>query len=211
MVKKFIGVVLACFMFAGCGAQTAADLPEVLVEADGQTVMTRQDLQYAVLDQALLEKMFNEQKRDMRQVFERYAEYRVAAFLAEQYGVEASKDDAQTKYENYMEELTDDSTKAYIKELKKEMNLSDQDFEAYKVDEEVMYSSTQNLLKDIASQYQNVLDADEIEDLIRQNLLEIAKNADITIRYPGISQLDFTELLTEDSAKETEGAVESNG
>ena len=210
MAKKLIGIVLACLLLSGCGAQTAADLPKVLVEADGQTIMTKQDLQYAVMDQNLLEKMFGQKKRDIRQVFERYAEYRVAAFLAGQYGVEASKADAETKYENYMEELTDDNTIAYIKELKEKMGLSDQDFKAYKIDEEVMYESTQNLLEDIASQYQNVYNAEGIEDQIQQNLMEITKNAGITLHYPGVSRLDFSELLSENSEGETEGSVESN-
>ena len=66
----------------------------------------------------------------------------------------------------------------------------------------MVYQSAQNLISAIAAEYQNISSAHAIGEEMRRTLIEAASSMEITIAYPGVSELTFEYLVSDEGVED---------
>lgn len=209
-MKKRTAVFLAgllLFIFAaGCAAQEIEDLPDVLMTVDEKAAITKQDLTYRMMDMEVRDDLFGEEPIEEKDAFLEMAENLAAYEIAKEYGYDISEEDMKAEYENYMEQIKSDENyeeiKNYMDTLREVLDMTQEEFDAYKIHEEMIDRSAQNLAEAIAGEYQNISSAQAIGEEMRRTLVQAASGFDFSFAYPGVSQLTFEYLVSEEGVED---------
>ena len=207
-IKRAAALALGLLLLfaAGCGTQEVEDLPDVLLTVNGEEVLTKQDLSYMMMDVEVRASEYGEEERDQKEVFLSYAENLVAYEIAKEYGYDISLDDMRTEYESYLQKIKSDENyeeiQNYMDTLREKMGVTQEEFDEYKIHEEMVYQSAQNLISAIAAEYQNISSAHAIGEEMRRTLIEAASSMEITIAYPGVSELTFEYLVSDEGVED---------
>lgn len=155
----------------------------MLLTIDDRTVLTREDLQFALAyeDEAPDEDFFLE-----------LAEQAICAYLAEEDGVAESEDAIRAEYEIYLESISEAGLDSAYTALRAQFSaLSDAEFDALYIAYLQRAASASAMLDTIADVYGNVVDPQTIRENIAACLTELASFYTIVVSYPELEDYCF--------------------
>lgn len=193
---KRIFLILLCFLFCAtaCSGQKEVELPEVLLEIDGQTALTHRDFLFAQVYEGVSET----DRKENQALFLRLAAESICMRIAEDYGESDDREEIEAEYEIYLESLETNGQTKNHEALRKDLaDLTDEEFRDAFITYLYRASCAENLLKSIASIYENTTDAQTIREGILENLRAIAEEMEFSFYYPDTEpgDLDFEDVL----------------
>ena len=180
MRKLLCTLLCICLMLTACGKK---DLPDELLAIDGETVLTRTDLQFAAAYQ---------DEPDTEYLFLLLSEQAICAYLAE--NEEVSEDPAaiRAEYEIYLENLAVTGQSTAHDELRESFPaLSDDAFDALFCQYLYRSASADAMLDTVADSYGNILDPETIRENIAYCMEDLIAFHEITVFYPGLEDHFF--------------------
>lgn len=186
-----LGLVLALVLLLAAGCATAADISSdaPLVVAGGETLLTGEDFARARLSQALAEEYMDKEHLSDEELFRMLAEYRVAAYIAREYGLEEQDVDLAEEYDFHMQEIQDESLYPgqldYVTALQEQMGMTDEEFREWSIAESAYEYDAQALVQAISDEYPYT-DPEVMGETVRSELLNLFEMYGAECAYPGV-------------------------
>lgn len=182
-MRKLLLICLACMILLTACATQQPTLPAVLLRIDGTTVITREDLAFAVA---------YEGEACTEEFFTALAEQAICAYLAEEDGVAEDEAAIRAEYEIYLENLEVTGQEPVHTALREQFpEQTDEAFDALFLAYLRRAASASAMTKTIAESYGNVVDPETIRENIRGCLTELASFCEITVSYPDLAEHIF--------------------
>jgi len=193
-MKKILSLlIIPLLLLSGCGAApTVLEQPPstVLVSIDGESVMTVEDLSQLVVQQEISSDIKGTALKEEKQLFLEASETRILSYFAVQFGLEEDKQSLEKTFDEHMEEIADTDVygqeKLFSDTLQKALDMSEQEYRTWTINQSFVANSAENLIADIAATYRNISDPIEMEESILKNLEALAEIYDIEVNYPGV-------------------------
>ena len=186
-MKKLI-LLLICVLLMLTGCSVPGDLPEVLVTADGETLLTYGDLLFARAYEGTSPK----DKKEDRELFLRLAAEAICTKLAEDWGECPAKEEIAAEYEIYLQSVETSLQAERHDALRRELSaMTDDAFDQAFIDYLYRSAAADALLSNIAADYGTSANPLAIREGILANLWELSSSMEICLFYPHTENTDF--------------------
>lgn len=185
---KKLTVFLLCILLLTAGCSAPKDLPEILVTADGETLLTHQDLLFARAYEGISPK----DKKDDEELFLRLAAQSVCAALSEEWGESPAREELSAEYEIYLQSVDTGVQADRHYALREELSaMTDEQFNTAFTEYLYRSAAAEALLTNIAKDYGNTENPQAVHEGILSNLWELSSSMEIRLYYPDIPDTEF--------------------
>lgn len=186
-------VLLGCLLFLlwGCApaeAEVADD--QALLTVNGEVIFTGKDLANYMTEQRIQKEVRGKEEDSQKEVFEKMAEKRLLAHIAAELGINEDPSFLEEQYDLHMDEIQDTDVYGdeleFSQKLQEALGMDDEAFRQWNIAENIIDYDVDNLISDVTESFNQIQNAEDMEQVVAENLRVFLEMYDIECTYPGL-------------------------